>query len=176
MQLPYYRSLGISGRDYQVYGSVAVTPFSVKGLIGSLSDAVPLWGYHKSSYVIAVAVLGSLSFVLLGAHPGLPATWAACLFFLVSVETSVVDLLCEGKYAELMRKHPESGGDVVTWVWASYHMGALFAACVTGPLADSGDIRTVFWVCLPLAMQVMVPTALGYLRDPRLPADDRGVR
>ena len=75
-----------------------------------------------------------------------------------------------------MRKHPESGGDVVTWVWASYHMGALFAACVTGPLADSGDIRTVFWVCLPLAMQVMVPTALGYLRDPRLPADDRGVR
>ena len=44
----------------QIYGSVAVTPFSVKGLIGTLSDAVPFLGYHKNSYIVAVALLGSL--------------------------------------------------------------------------------------------------------------------
>jgi predicted MFS family arabinose efflux permease len=176
LQLPYYKSLGVSGRDYQIYGSVAVTPFALKGLIGSLSDAVPLFGFHKSTYIIVVALLGSISFLILGASSSLTAPWAACLFFLVSVETSVVDLLCEGKYAELMRRHPESGGDVVTWVWASYHMGALFAAVITGPIADSGNLRAIFWVCLPLALQVIVPTVCGYLQDPRLAAGDRGVR
>ena len=30
VQLPYYKSLGVSGRDYQIYGSIAVTPFSLK--------------------------------------------------------------------------------------------------------------------------------------------------
>jgi hypothetical protein len=31
IQLPYYKALGVGGRDYQIYGSVAVAPFSVKG-------------------------------------------------------------------------------------------------------------------------------------------------
>ena len=236
VQLPYYKSLGVSGRDYQIYGSIAVTPFSLKvdlsganlhtarsvhthththtqrahicparrlglcklhharkpwranfaaalkgkpwhqqGLVGTLSDTVPLFGWHKNSYILVVAVLGGFSFVLLGLMP-LTAAQSACLFFLVSVETSVVDLLCEGKYAEQMRAHPETGSDLVSWVWGSYHLGALMAACITGPVADSGDTRIIFWVCLPIALQIMVPTALGYLHDARLPRGSRGAR
>ncbi len=33
IQLPYYKALGVGGKDYQIYGSVAVTPFSVKGIL-----------------------------------------------------------------------------------------------------------------------------------------------
>jgi folate/biopterin transporter len=173
IQLPYYKSLGVSGRDYQIYGSVAVTPFSVKGLIGTISDTIPLFGFHKSSYIILVAVLGGLSFILL-ATTTLTAAQSACLFFLVSVETSVVDLLVEGKYAELMREKPETGGDMVTWVWATYHLGALLAACITGPVADQGNPRIIFWICLPIALQVILPVSQGYLKDARLPEAHRG--
>ena len=150
-------------------------PWHKQGLVGTLSDTVPLFGWHKNSYILVVAVLGGFSFVLLGLMP-LTAAQSACLFFLVSVETSVVDLLCEGKYAERMRALPETGSDLVTWVWGSYHLGALMAACITGPVADSGDTRIIFWVCLPIALQIMVPTALGYLHDARLPRGSRGAR
>ena len=28
----------------------------------------------------------------------------------------------------------------------------------------TGDPRSVFWICLPIAAQIIVPTALGYLQ------------
>ena len=31
----------------------------------------------------------------------------------------MIDLLCEGKYAELMVEHPETSSDIVTWVRVS---------------------------------------------------------
>jgi len=106
----------------------------------------------------------------------LSASVAVILFFLCNVELAVVDLLCEGKYAELMRGKPESGSTMVTWVWVTYHVGSLFAALVTGPVADSGNIAAVFWICMPLAAQVCVPVYLGWLKDPRLPEGERGIR
>ena len=33
-------------------------------------------------------------------------------------------------------------------------------------VADAYNPRMIFWVCVPLAASVVVPTALGYLADP----------
>lgn len=103
--LPYYKGLGVSGRDYQVYGTISVAPFSMKALIGVISDSVPLFGWSKASYIMVSAVLGSLSYMVLGSAL-LSAKVAALFFFLVNIELAVVDLLCEGKYAEKMRAKP----------------------------------------------------------------------
>ncbi|EKX44907.1 hypothetical protein GUITHDRAFT_109326 [Guillardia theta CCMP2712] len=175
VQLPYYKKLGVDGRQYQIYGSIAVTPFAMKGFFGTISDVWPMAGYHKNSYILLAAALGSLSFLLLGSFK-LSAGMSACLFFLASVETAVVDLLCEGKYAELMRMRPHTGGDIVTWVWATYHVGSLCAAGITGPISDKGHISSIFWICFPIAAQVMIPVALGWLSDPVQPASMRGFR
>ena len=176
VQLPYYQSyLNVSGTDYQIYGSIAVTPFAMKGITGTVSDAVPFFGYHKASYVIAAAIVGTVSFLALAALD-LSAPASACFFFLVSVETSVVDLLCEGKYAELMRERPESGSDLVTWVWATYHGGSLLASCMTGPIADNLSVKIIFWVCIPFAAAIIVPTAAGFMQDRRLPRGQRAVK
>ena len=39
----------------QIYGSVSITPFAMKALWGSLSDSLPLLGYHKRTYIVAVS-------------------------------------------------------------------------------------------------------------------------
>ncbi len=77
----------------------------MKALIGAISDSVPLFGYHKASYIMASAVLGSASYIVLGSID-LSAKVVAFLFFLVNIELATSDLLCEGKYAELMRAKP----------------------------------------------------------------------
>ena len=87
----------------------------------------------------------------------------AVLFFLATAELAIVDLLCEGKYAEMMVKHPETGADLVTWVWLSYHIGTLIGSALTGPMADYVSPRAVFWVALPLAAQILIPTLSGAL-------------
>ena len=35
--------------------AVAGTPWAIKGAIGVLSDAYPLFGWHKKSYIICVS-------------------------------------------------------------------------------------------------------------------------
>ena len=108
------------------------------------------------------------------------------------LELSVVDLLCEGKYAELMVTRPRTGSDLVTWVWASYMTGTMLAACIIGPVADALSPNVLFYICIPLALQVCTrvlfvcpqltppqilwPALRGYLPETQLPAGERGVR
>lgn len=165
-QLPFYREMGVGAAQYQIYGSIANAPWAMKGLIGAVSDALPLCGYHKRGYIGGACVVGVVSFALLAAVSFGPddAKVCAALFFLATAELAVVDLLCEGKYAEMMVKHPETGADLVTWVWLSYHVGTLIGSALTGPMADYVSPRAIFWVALPLAAQILVPTLSGALQ------------
>jgi hypothetical protein len=83
----------------------------MKALIGAVSDSVPFLGYHKASYIMASALLGSIAYIVLGSVD-LSAKVVAFLFFLVNIELATTDLLCEGKYAELMRAKP---GEKALW-------------------------------------------------------------
>lgn len=102
-QLPYFKNLGITGTEYQAYGTAAMTPWAMKALIGTISDAVPLGGYHKRNYILLAAMGGSLAFVLLATLHITPS-WAALAAFLLfcgQLELATVDLLVEGTYARV---------------------------------------------------------------------------
>eukprot|EP01012_Entosiphon_sulcatum_P065674 TRINITY_DN9465_c0_g1_i1.p1 TRINITY_DN9465_c0_g1~~TRINITY_DN9465_c0_g1_i1.p1 ORF type:complete len:549 (-),score=71.44 TRINITY_DN9465_c0_g1_i1:147-1793(-) len=167
-QQPYFQKyLQLSGADYQMYGTVANTPWAMKALIGALSDSVYIAGYAKRWYIVSVSLLGTLGFLLLLLIPmtAAMAPLAALLFFLCSCEVATVDLLCEGKYAELMVKNPKSGSDIPTWVWAMYMLGSLGASAFLGPMADHFSVRLIFLPAIPLALQIAVPTLLGWLPE-----------
>ena len=53
-----------------------------------------------------------------------------------------------------MVKHPATSSSLVSWVWGNYHIGALGASMLVGPLADLVGPRVIFWICIPLAAQV----------------------
>eukprot|EP00802_Teleaulax_amphioxeia_P003947 Tamp_03950.p2 GENE.Tamp_03950~~Tamp_03950.p2 ORF type:complete len:496 (-),score=123.98 Tamp_03950:2008-3375(-) len=148
----------------------------MKGAIGVLSDSYPLLGYHKASYIIIVAVLGSLAFIGLAALPIETAAIAGMFMFLANLEIATADLLCEGKYAELMQTKPKTGSTMVSFVWGSFQVGSLIAACFVGPVADHFDPKVLFWVLAPIAASIIIPTGLGYLGDERVPDDKAGFK
>lgn len=76
------------------------------------------------------------------------------LFSPALLQIALTDLLCEGKYAELMALNPRTGSDVVTFVWWSIMVGNLVGSVCVGPMADAGHIKTLFWLATPLAAQV----------------------
>eukprot|EP00123_Amoebidium_parasiticum_P021852 comp7493_c0_seq1/m.3156 comp7493_c0_seq1/g.3156 ORF comp7493_c0_seq1/g.3156 comp7493_c0_seq1/m.3156 type:complete len:624 (-) comp7493_c0_seq1:377-2248(-) len=178
-QLPYFQKyMGLDGADYQIYSTVAQTPWAVKALMGTVSDAIPIFGYHKRYYIVFASIVGTIGFALVAALPldRSSAAIAALLFMLGHFQLALVDLLCEGKYAELMVKHPHTSSDVVSWVWGMVSFGSLVSAAAIGPLADAGYIRSIYWICVPLAAQVIIPTLLGYLPEERLPVQRRGIQ
>lgn len=116
-QLPFYKKkLNVSGRQYQIFTQIAFTPYAVKPLIGAISDLKPLFGYHKRSYMLIFSCLGSIAMILMSIVQFSKdnAYIASILCFLVISEVAFVDLLCEGKYTEIMIKNGGTNSDVVT--------------------------------------------------------------
>lgn len=176
-KLPYFRNMGVSGERYQSFGTVADTPWAMKSAIGLLSDAVPLFGYHKRAYMIIVSVAGSLALAVLGfvEIPGRLAPLAALLLLLVELQAATVDLLSEGKYAEMMVKRPDTSSDLVSYVRILFCVGTFFGSMVSGPIADFLRARYIFIVAFPLAAQVILPIISGWFPEDRLPPSDRKV-
>jgi len=170
------KTLGIGGTACQTMGTIASTPWAIKGAIGVLSDAYPLFGYHKASYIICSAVLGTMAFLGLATLPITSAAVAAMLMFAANLEIATADLLCEGKYAEIMQKKPKTGSTMVSYVWGSFQAGSLVAACFVGPVADHYDPKVLFWVLTPIAASIIIPTSLGYLGDERVPDEKAGFK
>lgn len=159
----------VCGSDCQTMGAIAATPWAIKGILGVLSDTVPIMGYHKSGYIFIAAIVGTLSVASLAALPIETAGVAAVFFAFANFETSVGDLLHEGRYAEMMQDKPKTGSTMVTYVWANIKLGAVIAACFVGPVSDVYNPKVLYWFMIPLAASVAVPTALGYLGEKRLP-------
>jgi len=170
------KSLGIDGTACQTMGTIAQTPWAIKGAIGVLSDAYPLFGYHKASYIIVSAGLGTAAFLGLATLPITSAAIAAMLMFAANLEIATADLLCEGKYAELMQTKPKTGSTMVSYVWGSFQVGSLVAACFVGPVADAYDPKVLFFVLTPIAASIIIPTSLGYLADEKVPDDKAGFK
>lgn len=92
----------------------------------------------------------------------------------VSLQLAVVDLLTEGTYAAMIAIMPETGSDLVSFVWGLYMIGSFVGSSVAGPLADYFNPRIIFWVCLPLALQVVGTSTM--LPEEQLPRNRRGFR
>lgn len=58
-----------------------------------------------------------------------------CAVFLTNFEIATADLLCEGKYAEMMQAKPKTGSTIVSYVWGCFQIGSLIAATFVGPVA-----------------------------------------
>eukprot|EP00123_Amoebidium_parasiticum_P007040 comp17831_c0_seq1/m.17974 comp17831_c0_seq1/g.17974 ORF comp17831_c0_seq1/g.17974 comp17831_c0_seq1/m.17974 type:complete len:594 (-) comp17831_c0_seq1:231-2012(-) len=182
--LPFFlKFLKATATDYQIYGTVSTTPFSMKALIGMISDVMPIRGYHKKWYIAMSAIFGMVCYAILGFTNMTAdlAPLAAVMFFLCNLQIALVDLLIEGRYAQLMVRNPETSSDIVTWVWANYFIGGLLATWTVGPLGDAYEstnnswyLKGMFLASAPLAGQVIVPILLGWLGEEPLPRPQWG--
>ena len=171
MQLPYYKQLGFGAEVYQSYVTVGMAPWSMKALIGIISDTVSIRGYHKRYWIVAVSLFGVSGILLLALLPKQDNPWiaiiSALMFLFCNLQTATTDLLCEGKYAEKMAEKPETGSDMVTYVWVCIQVGGLVAAIVVGPLVDATKVRYLFWLALPFSIAIVLPTLAGWLPEER---------
>lgn len=138
----------------------------MKSTIGLLSDCVPLFGYHKRSYLVVFSIFGSLALFALalytvgnGDHGDSPtattAVMSTFLFSLVNLQVAAVDLLTEGKYAELMVANPQTGPDMISFVQGVYAVGGIFGSILVAPLVSVVPLWVTFVLCAILSFHVI---------------------
>jgi folate/biopterin transporter len=171
VELPYFKNyLNISGDTYQTYYNVTMMSFAVKPLVGVISDNLPIFGYRKRFYVVLYCAIGGAAVAVATQVDPSPSSGslAAGLLFAAMLGVAATDLLCEGKYSEIMAQRPEVGSRLVSWIWGCYTIGGIVAAGVGGPLADLGDSTKILWITFPFFMLPVIPALLGWIPEAKV--------
>ncbi|CCW72070.1 unnamed protein product [Phytomonas sp. Hart1] len=129
---------GIDAARYQRLLAVMKIAWAMKASTAMLCDTFAFLGYTKRWYMFASCVVGSVFALLYGLLPAKPssADFATAFVSLSNYGIATVDILSEGHYSRLMRKIPESGPALVSWIWWIMTIGSFLASILQGPLSD----------------------------------------
>mmetsp|Transcript_104387 Transcript_104387/g.164740 ORF Transcript_104387/g.164740 Transcript_104387/m.164740 type:complete len:549 (-) Transcript_104387:141-1787(-) len=162
-----YKAYNVSGPQMQIFGGVTQLPWAMKPVIGLLSDAMPIRGYHKSPYILLVSIIGVVALAAIGATSRIHMS-VECLvvcLFCVQLQFSTCDLLTEAKYAEKMQSSPEHGPKLMTFVWFGLQTGGLVATVLVGPLLSHYGPHFPYLVALLPASFIIFPMAHNYMEE-----------
>ena len=167
------------------------SPFALKPFVGAASDLILIRGYNKRYLALCSIMIGCLgsSAILARYHSGSAhaaissgpsaveglADAIVLSFFAMSLEVANLDVLAEGTYSGLMRKHPDSGSSIISFRTAVGCAGAIMTKCYVGPLSDAGNFHAIFWIAFVLSTLPFLPTLWGWLPEEERSADEDGM-
>ena len=110
--MPMFKAQGVSASELQMLAALSMSPWAMKPLFGVLSDVVAIAKYHKRYWMLIGCGAGVFGVFMLIVQ--LKVVSVTVLFFLLMhLEMIILDLLSEGKYAEIMRD-TKGGSEIVT--------------------------------------------------------------
>mmetsp|Transcript_48385 Transcript_48385/g.121960 ORF Transcript_48385/g.121960 Transcript_48385/m.121960 type:complete len:581 (-) Transcript_48385:149-1891(-) len=162
-----YASYKVSGPQMQIFGGVTQLPWAMKPVLGLVSDALPIQGYHKAPYILLASGLGIFACAAIGIVPQshLNINRLVVCLFMMQLQFSTCDLLTEAKYAEKMRSRPEHGPALMTYVWFGLNAGGLLATAMAGPIIDRWGVRIPFMIALLPISFILVPLMQNCLEE-----------
>jgi MFS family permease len=147
---------GLSAGQVATFFAITTVPWLIKPVYGLLSDFVPLFGYHRKSYLLltsATAAAGGLFLGVTGNH----AYWRMAAFFtLMALGLAFTDVLVDA----LMVENGKPMG--LTGAFQSVQWGAITTASILvgelgGYFAEHRRLHAAFFLaaCFPLVSLLM---------------------
>jgi hypothetical protein len=162
---PWFKSLSIGPVQLQLYAATALSPWLIKALIGVLSDLLTINGLHKRYVMLFAIVVGIVGGVVLVATNTQNPAVIAFLLLMIHFEIAISDMIVEGMSAEIMRKNPQSGSDIITLSNGFQQTGMLVAILFLGPLSDLKLFRVTNLIAVTVLLTPLVPTLFGWLPE-----------
>ncbi|GAB5369753.1 hypothetical protein AAMO2058_001432700 [Amorphochlora amoebiformis] len=145
---------------------LSLVPWQLKAIYGMISDVVPIMGYHKTGYMLIAGSCGVLAFFILFALD-LSFVPGILVFIVAHFSMASPDVMIDAAVAEKAKSHPQFAPDLQSLCWGSLGLGGFFAAATVGYMQESIGSRGIFGVCILTGVAILVPAALGFLREKR---------
>lgn len=131
-----YRSYNVPATDMQTYNAVTNLPWSMKPIIGLVSDVLPILGYNKAPYALLTSIAGTAAFLDVGLLPQRVMServLVLCLF-LCSLQVSTADVLTQGKVTARVNDAPTPSlrTNLLVFAWSGGDVFALIAVISSG--------------------------------------------
>jgi len=175
MQLVYspqqyvYKAYHVPAPQVQIYNGATMLPWAMKPIMGLLSDAVPIFGYRKFPYMVFCSAVGLVSVIVVCVTntETISVEAVVACFFCMQYFLSTTDLLSEAKYSEELKRKPENGPDLMSFVWGGMAFWSLLATAMAPALIKYG-LRTSYWVCLFPMIVTFYPIAANFLKEKKM--------
>ena len=148
LAVSYYMKdkLQLTPADMANIGGITTLPWVIKPLYGFLSDGFPLFGYRRRSYLLAAGIIGSLSWLALGADMAQDTVSMVLLTVLGSASVAVSDVVIDSVVVEKSREGQAEGGDLQSLCWGSAAIGGIMSAYFSGSLLSTMSPQNVFTI------------------------------
>lgn len=150
------KDVGLSAGQVAGFFAITTVPWLIKPVYGLLSDFVPIFGYHRKSYLLLTSATAAAAGLFLGVT-GDHAYWRMAAFFtLMALGLAFTDVLVDA----LMVENGKPMG--LTGAFQSVQWGAITAASILvgelgGYLAEHRRLHAAFFLaaCFPLVSLLM---------------------
>jgi len=159
----------VDAPQMQVYVAAQSFPWAMKPVFGMLSDTLPIFNYRRMGYMIIALLGGITAFFIVGLtnKDTLSETSFVGLGFVMHCFLSTTDLLSEAVYSEEIKARPETGPDILSFIWGGMNIGAIFGIiCV--PILMSHNLRYPFLFCVIPTLFTLWPTCCNYFGEKKL--------
>ncbi|CAH0480483.1 unnamed protein product [Peronospora belbahrii] len=143
----FKENLQLQPAESQSLLTVMMVPWGIKPLYGIISDSLPLFGYHRKSYMMLCSVIGMVSTLTL-AVPDLIVTplGAVLVLMLNCLSTAVIDVVIDARVVEMSRLDSKYGAnDLQSVSWVSMSVGGVLGSFLSGPATHNLGVRAVFF-------------------------------
>jgi len=156
--------LSLGPAEVSALGGLFILPWTVKPIYGFLSDAFPLFGYRRRSYLVLAGLLGCFGYAALGQNFwGVFSGTAAAArgstisaLVLASTGVAISDVVADGIVVERTRDAVDPGvaGGLQSLCWGSAAVGGLVSSYFGGSLLEIMTPRDVFSITAVLPLLV----------------------
>lgn len=149
----YLRDLHWSISEITAVTSIAAIPWLFKILIALFSDAFPVFGFRRKSYLFFYGIISAIGWFMLAAMPA-ERNWILTAMLLSNLGFAATDVITDGFIVEHSAEASSSVYQAISWGFRG--LGSVASGLISGWLAIHWNLRNVFLLtmCLPLIVSI----------------------
>lgn len=147
------------------FSAITIIGWALKPLWGIISDAFPILGYRRKSYLIVTTLLAALIWLMLGRIEQYNMRTLVTLFTLSSVAYAFMDVICDALMVETGRPGNLTGR-FQSIQWTAVYIAAGFTGFAGGWVAEHLRPQTVFSVSAAFPLVILAAVFL-FIREER---------
>merc|ERR1719401_267293 len=162
--------LQLDGATIGRYATAGMVPWHIKPVLGMLSDSLPIFGFHRTSYIAIAGLMGLIAYSSLGLLP-IAAISSVPLFVLMNLSIATPDVMIDASTAEFSKNSPEHASNLQSLSWGALSIGGIFACSTSGLFIETFGPKGTFVCIAACSLGILVPSILRWLPERRVPKE-----
>jgi len=160
-----FRELKLTASRMQILKSICIAPWSIKSIIGIISDSILIAGYKKQFYMLITVIISLFSLILIVICYPIDSISLTILFFFIFLSIAVLDLLSESSFASKAKIYPQLGVSLSSYVWFGIILGELFSLIITGYLVIYIPLNFIYLIPIIPFLCLLYPIYSNWLDE-----------